>query len=68
MLAYAIFFIVLPVQGFVSDVEDMVIRGLIFTISVGAFSAYFGDVLGALAAWIAFLISIMIAAFKVYYW
>lgn len=69
LLAYLIFFVVLPVTGFFSDVEEMIVRGLIFTIFVGIFSSYiFNDTGEVIAAFFAFLIALLISALKESYW
>ena len=66
-LAYVIFFIVLPVTGFFSDVEEMIVRGLIFTVFVGVFSSYFFNDVGEIAAaLVAFVLSLVISYWREY--
>ena len=61
-LAYLVFFIVLPISGFFSDVWEMLFRGLVFTISVAFFSGYlFNDTGEVAAAILALLIALLIA-------
>lgn len=69
LFAYFTFFIVLPATGFFSDVEEMIVRGLIFTVSVTFFSSYiFNDTGEVIAAFVAFLVSLLISAWKEAYW
>jgi hypothetical protein len=60
-LAYLTFFLIIPGMGFFSDVEDLLIRGLIFSFSVMAFSYYIGDPWESAAAFAALFIGSLIA-------
>lgn len=62
LLAYGIFFVILPISGFFSDVDELVLRGVFFTVVVGFFSAYvFQDLGEVFAAFAGLLVGILIA-------
>jgi len=64
---YLIFFLILPASGFFSDVDELVVRGIFFTIVVGFFSAYvFQDAGEVFAAIFGLLVGAAIAAIREY--
>ena len=62
---FVVFFLIYPVLGFFSDVDEMVIRGFLFTMAVFFISLYLQDLWEGVAAMIALVLGIMFALWRI---